>query len=114
MTHRAYVRSNDVRLENERRHFNEIARQQASAGLLMSPQNIARYRNPAPDTAFPLEYAFHLAGDLNDRTVVEIGCGDGLNTVKLAALGAKVTAIDISDESLSLSRRRAEANGVAR
>jgi ubiquinone/menaquinone biosynthesis C-methylase UbiE len=101
-----------ARLENERRHFNQIARQQADAPLLMETANLDRYRTTSSHTPFPLEYAFHLAGDLRGKTVVELGCGDGLNTVKIAAFGAKAIAIDISEESLALSRRRAQANGV--
>jgi SAM-dependent methyltransferase len=61
-----------------------------------------------------LEYAFSLLGDLRNRTVVELGCGDGLNTVILASLGAKVIAVDISDKSLETAVQRAAANGVGR
>jgi len=42
-----------------------------------NPQNIARYLNPAPDAAFPLEYAFYLLGDVRGLTVLDYGCGAG-------------------------------------
>jgi SAM-dependent methyltransferase len=100
------------RLINERLHFNAIVRQRPDDPLVMPWSNIQRYRNPLANTPYPLEYVFYLAGDLQKRAVIEVGSGDGLNTVKLAALGANVTAVDISDESLRLTRQRAKANRV--
>ncbi len=48
----------------------EIARSDVEAGatvtvsLRTSARNIARYMNPPRDTAYPLEYAYHLLGDV--------------------------------------------------
>jgi SAM-dependent methyltransferase len=84
---------------------------QLTTTLKTSAHTIARYRAPPETTAFPLEYAFHLLGDVNGKTVLEFGCGDGLNTVILATRGAKVIAFDISAELVDLARRRLEANG---
>jgi len=100
------------RVERERVHFNRLAESNASRGLLMPRYNIDRYDNPAESTPFPLEYAFHLLGDLHGKTVVDVGCGEGVDTVILASLGAKVLSVDISDKSLELTRARARANGV--
>ena len=101
------------RLERERQHFNKVAESSAAQSLKMPQWNIDRYRSPAESTEFPLEYAFHLLGDVSGKTVVDLGCGDGLNTVILASLGAKVISVDISDKSLEVTHRRAAANGVA-
>lgn len=46
------------------------------------------------------------------RSVLEIGCGIGTDTVNFARAGADVTAIDLSAESLNLARKRAEIFGV--
>ena len=78
--------------------------------LLLSPTQVARYRAPPKTTVFPLEYAFHLLGDVRGMTILEYGCGDGLNTVVLANRGAKVIALDISEELLAIARKRLEVN----
>jgi 2-polyprenyl-3-methyl-5-hydroxy-6-metoxy-1,4-benzoquinol methylase len=42
------------------------------------------------------------------KRVLEIGCGLGTDTINFARAGARVTAVDLSDASLDLARRRAE------
>jgi 2-polyprenyl-3-methyl-5-hydroxy-6-metoxy-1,4-benzoquinol methylase len=101
-----------ARLERERIHFNKIATRNFSRDLIMPVSNLRRYESPSADTPFPLEYAFHLLGNVRGKTIVDLGCGEGLNTVLLAALGAHVISVDISDQSLELTGKRAEANGV--
>jgi SAM-dependent methyltransferase len=39
-------------------------------------------------------------GDVSDKHILECGCGSGWITVELSALGGKVTAFDISGESV--------------
>ena len=77
----------------------------------MSAETIARYFAPSETTAYALEYAYHLLGDVTGKTVLEFGCGDGMNTVMLAKRGAKVIAFDISAELVALAAKRVEANG---
>lgn len=78
--------------------------------LSVRPDTIARYRNPAKTTIFPLEYAFHLLGDVRDKTILEYGCGDGENTVVLANRGAKIIGLDISAELLGVAQQRLAVN----
>ncbi len=47
-----------------------------------------------------------------DKKVLEIGCGIGTDTMNFARAGAIVTAVDLSDESLRVGRRRAEVFGL--
>jgi 2-polyprenyl-3-methyl-5-hydroxy-6-metoxy-1,4-benzoquinol methylase len=48
-----------------------------------------------------------------DKRVLEIGCGIGTDTMKFARHGASVTAVDLSEKSLEMARKRAEVFGLA-
>jgi len=47
------------------------------------------------------------------KRVLEIGCGIGTDTISFARAGAHVTAVDLSEESVKLARRRAQVYGLA-
>jgi SAM-dependent methyltransferase len=47
------------------------------------------------------------------QRVLEIGCGIGTATIGFLREGARVTAVDLSNESIALARRRAEVYGFA-
>jgi len=49
----------------------------------------------------------------NGRRVLEIGCGLGTDTMNFARAGARVTAIELSDESAALARERARVFGLS-
>ena len=61
---------------------------------------VERYLNPPSDTAFPLEYAFSLLGDVRGKTVLDFGCGAGENLVPLVERGARVIRMDTLLNSL--------------
>jgi 2-polyprenyl-3-methyl-5-hydroxy-6-metoxy-1,4-benzoquinol methylase len=46
------------------------------------------------------------------KTVLEIGCGIGTDTVQFARAGARITAIDLSEQSVNLARQRLEVYGL--
>ena len=66
----------------------------------------ARYRNPSADTPYPLEYAYHLVGNIQGKRVLDFGCGTGANSLLLASRGAEVCGIDISHDLLAIARSR--------
>lgn len=46
------------------------------------------------------------------KRVLEVGCGIGTDTMNFARAGAQVTAVDLSDESLAMARKRAQVFGL--
>src|SRR5512133_2053773 len=46
------------------------------------------------------------------RSVVDFGCGPGLYAMRLARTGARVTGIDLSENSLSYARAAAQREGL--
>src|SRR5262245_21639805 len=48
-----------------------------------------------------------------DKRVLEVGCGIGTESIRFARVGAHVTAVDLSPESLRIAEKRAKVIGVA-
>lgn len=46
--------------------------------------------------------------DIKNKNVLIVGCGFGEDAIRLRALGAKVTAFDISQESIEIAKERAK------
>ena len=67
---------------------------------------------PPPDTCFPLEYAFHLLGDVRDKLVLDLGCGSGEEVRPLGKRGARVIGIDISPHLIAIAEERLRRQGV--
>ncbi len=65
-----------------------------------------------PTTALCLEWLDNL--DLQDKTVIDFGCGSGILAIAALKLGAKnAIGIDIDPQAILASRNNAEQNGVA-
>jgi SAM-dependent methyltransferase len=60
----------------------------------------------------PTEAELRLLGTLEGRRVLELGCGGGQAAVALSRQGAKVIALDGSEEQVASARRLAEREGV--
>jgi len=54
----------------------------------------------------------HNAKPLKGAHILEIGCGTGSSTVSLAEQGARVTAIDILEKSLTVAKERCRIYGL--
>ena len=52
-------------------------------------------------------------GRINGRRILDVGTGTGRAALLLARGGAKVTAVDASEQMLAVARRRAEEQGVS-
>ena len=60
----------------------------------------------------PNEDELRLLGDLQGKTVLELGCGGAQCSVAMAKRGAKVTGVDFSSEQLNFARELAKQNDV--
>jgi len=58
------------------------------------------YREHFNNAAF-----FRFIGDLNGKTVLDAGCGEGYNTRLLARSGARMVGVDISQRMIELARQ---------
>ncbi|MEM2001675.1 MAG: class I SAM-dependent methyltransferase [Candidatus Methanomethylicaceae archaeon] len=58
------------------------------------------------------QYAYHLLGDLQGTTVLDLGCGAGHHAMKLAQSGARVYAVDLSAGMVREARRRVKITGL--
>lgn len=70
---------------------------------------------PRPETEMLVDKAIELAQELTQPHIVEIGCGSGIVSIMLAQLipEARITAIDISEDALHVSRHNAYKHGVS-
>ena len=94
----------------------EVERSAEEARKLVIPPldraQVLRYLNPPADSPFPLEYAFHLLGDVRGKTVLDFGCGSGENLLPLVERGARAIGMDISPELVAVARQRLANAGM--
>jgi SAM-dependent methyltransferase len=62
-------------------------------------------------TLYPEE--LELLGDLGGKTLLHLQCNSGQDTLSLAARGAIVTGVDISDEAISFAQELSAGSGIA-
>src|SRR5205823_1341194 len=106
-------KSREERWREEAAFFDRAAQHTEPASLVIDPLAWQRYTRAGLRRRFNKEYRFRLLGDLAGKSLLDVGCGDGLNAVMLARMGARVTGVDVSAGALEVARRRAEVNGVA-
>ena len=93
----------------ERAYFDAVA---AAVGPFNIELIAKRYEAAMPRPLFPLEVAYSLMGDLKGKRVLDVGCGNGENSLLFAKWGADVTGVDISAGAIGVCRRRAEELGL--
>jgi ubiquinone/menaquinone biosynthesis C-methylase UbiE len=88
----------------EAAHWDSVAQSVGDEALMVLPEATATVDRR------------HLAlmGNLTGRRVLDVGCGEGLWTARLAAAGAHVDSIDISPGMVDVTRRRAKLLGFGK
>ncbi len=100
----------EARWSAEAAFFDREAERAAARLQPFDRLTIERYRSAR--AVFAREFIFRVLGDLRGKRVLDVGCGDGQQSVLMALLGARVVGIDLSAGALEVARRRAELNGV--
>src|SRR5664280_1420046 len=89
---------------------------EAQETVRATPANvIERYRSLRYAGIIQKDFMYRQLGvghDLSGKRLLDFGCGTGQTSTQLAALGAFVVGMDISPESISPARRRAELDGL--
>ncbi len=101
-------RSRQERWASETSHFNAV--DYATAPI--HPLIIERYTRCRQRDYHQSEYFFSLLSDVRGKHILDIGCGDGGNSILLALRGAFVTGIDISDKAIAAAKIRAARHAV--
>lgn len=71
----------------------------------------AAFLRSGGSTLFPEE--LELLGELPGRRLLHVMCNAGQDSLSLAALGADVTGVDLSDEAVARARRLGDESGIA-
>jgi 2-polyprenyl-3-methyl-5-hydroxy-6-metoxy-1,4-benzoquinol methylase len=74
---------------------------------------LIRRRYQTPRKVYPKESCFRLLGDLRGKAILDVGCGEGEDSILLASLGARVTGLDVSAGAIELARKRAALSGLS-
>lgn len=70
---------------------------------------LEQYRTPAPIAADLLHIAY-MHGDIADKVIADLGCGNGIFAIGAAILGAKnVYALDLDPEHIKVAEKNANA-----
>jgi ubiquinone/menaquinone biosynthesis C-methylase UbiE len=104
-------RVDSTRLREEAK-FADQAYAQMAGDLSLSERQFSKYRDPHQMWDWRQRGA-RLLGDLQGKRLLDYGCGMGEETLYFAKLGARVSAIDISQEGVETTRKRASRHGVA-
>ncbi len=91
--------------EDNRRSWNSATRAHNS-----HKGDQAAFLRGGGSTLFPEE--LQLLGDLTGQRLVHLQCNSGQDTLSLAALGAEVTGVDISDEAVSFATALSAESGI--
>jgi SAM-dependent methyltransferase len=102
-----------ARQQRELEYHRDHAATYAEAALRPVADDIIVSTARRPWNAYWSMYDRLLAADLAGQAVLVLGCGFGDDAIRIARLGARVSACDLSPESLAIAGERARRAGVA-
>lgn len=100
--------------QNDQGHPNadpaEIAKFEALASRWWDPQS--EFKPLHEINPLRLDYIDRLAGGIEGKQVLDVGCGGGILAESMAELGAQVTGIDMGEAPLSVARLHGLESGI--
>src|SRR3982074_3218578 len=102
---------NAARLAQEAEFFDRWAEERAKQRDPLDPAVLERYRTPG--NLYPKKYFFRLLGELREKTILDVGCGEGEDGMILAKIGVRMYVLHVSQAAIDLTRQRAQVNGVS-
>lgn len=102
-----------ARQQRELDYHREYAAASAQDALRPVAEDVIASRERRPWNAYWSMYDRLLAFNLTGKAVLVLGCGFGDDAIRIARLGAQVSACDLSPESLAIAEARAQQAGVA-
>jgi len=78
----------------------------------LPPSLVARYTECRKPWLAP-EFHFYVLGDVHGKRILDLGCGDGVNSILLALKGACVVGVDISARAIVTAKQRAALHGIS-
>lgn len=106
--HQSALDPSHVAIDNE--YYHEVGDSWWDAN---GPLRALHDMNPIRVSYFDEAARAALGEDRSRVRVLDIGCGGGLASERMAALGYRVTGVDLSEGSIETARRHAKASGVA-
>jgi len=74
--------------------------------------NLEQYLTPA-DIASDVILTAYQFGDIENKTVLDLGCGTGIFSIGAALVGSKkIVGVDIDEDSICLAKKHAEKNNL--
>jgi 2-polyprenyl-3-methyl-5-hydroxy-6-metoxy-1,4-benzoquinol methylase len=97
-----------MRWEKEREFFDDEEYDNSA----LPPSVVARYTECRKPWLAP-EFHFCVLGDVHGKRILDVGCGDGGNSILLALKGASVVGVDMSSRAINAAKQRAALHGIS-
>ena len=91
----------------------QLTEQEQSVFWNAKAKNFPRYEDKSDNyESGMLRRIENLGVDFHGRSILDVGCGSGMYTIRLAKMALSVTALDVSEEMLSILNHDAKTQGV--
>jgi SAM-dependent methyltransferase len=97
-------------IRREHHEQNRLSWNEATRAHNSHKRDQAGFLRRGGSTLHPEE--IELLGDLRGKRLLHLQCNSGQDTLSLAALGAEVTGVDISDEAIDFARKLSADSGI--